>query len=41
MGYASIKIAILFFLVITSKEKMTKGVLTLYINKIKSDKQFY
>ena len=34
-GYTSIGIAILFFLVITSKERMTKGVLTLYVSKNK------
>ena len=34
-GCASIEIAILFFLVITSKERMTKGVLILYISKNK------
>jgi len=34
-GCASIGLVILFFLVITSKERMTKGVLTLYISKNK------
>ena len=34
-GCASIGLAILFFLVITSKERITKGVLTLYVSKNK------
>ena len=38
IGYASLRLATLFFLVITSKERMTKGVFTLYISKIKSNK---
>ena len=34
-GCAGIGLAILFFLVITSKKRMTKGVFTLYISKNK------
>ena len=37
-GYAGIGLEILFFLVISSKERITKGVLTLYISKTKSNK---
>jgi len=37
-GCAGIGLGILFFLVISSKERMTKGVLTLYISKTKSNK---
>ena len=37
-GCASIGLGILFLLVISSKERITKGVLTLYVSKIKSNK---
>lgn len=37
-GCASIELGILFLLVISSKERITKGVLTLYISKTKSNK---
>ena len=38
MGCASIGLEILFLLVISSKERITKGVLTLYISKTKFNK---
>jgi len=37
-GCASIGLGILFSLVIFSKKRITKGVLTLYVSKTKSNK---